>query len=80
MAFPQIRMGKNLKALVNAQPQQLNPLDAQDMDGDPVAYSANKRVDPERFGQFGIRWPRGISNPAQVGGFTAWGQPRGEAR
>jgi len=80
VAFPQIRMGKNLKALVNAQPQQLNPLDAQDMDGDPVAYSANKRVDPERFGQFGIRWPRGISNPAQVGGFTAWGQPRGEAR
>lgn len=77
-AQPQIRMGKSLKEL-KADAKQYR-FDGMDFDAaNPDAY-VTKRVDAERYGQFGIHWPLGISNPAEVQGFTAWGLPRGAAR
>lgn len=82
VAVPQVRMGKMLKDL--DEELFLARFNAQDMDdvvGNPErSYVADRRVDPMRFGQFGIYWPLGIDNPGEVGGFTAWGLPRGMVR
>jgi hypothetical protein len=39
------------------------------------AYQANTRVDANRFGQMGIYWSKGLSDPMIVDGITAWGIP-----
>lgn len=79
VAAPQIRMGKTLKDLSQeAFLYRFNGMDLDDPSG--TSYVADQRVDPLRFGQFGVHWPLGTGTPAQVEGFTAWGLPRGVAR
>jgi hypothetical protein len=74
-ANPCIRMGSTLAEVQNSRHVTLYDTMDVGLEAIPQAYTATARADAARFGQFGIYWPFGSTDPMAVDGMTAWGTP-----